>query len=45
MGLLIVTRVTLKPETMFRLIADTSFSWEYFRDANGFPLCPPLAPV
>src|SRR5512137_84187 len=21
---------------MFRLIADTSFSWEYFRDANGF---------
>ena len=26
---------------MFRLIADTSFSWEYFRDANGFTYVSP----
>ncbi|MGE5855327.1 MAG: PAS domain-containing protein, partial [Syntrophaceae bacterium] len=26
---------------MFRLIADTSFSWEYFRDANGFAYVSP----
>ena len=34
-------RVTLILKTMFRLIADTSFSWEYFRDANGFAYVSP----
>ena len=34
-------RVTLKLETMFRLIADTSFSCEYIRDANGFTYVSP----
>ena len=37
----IALRVTLKPKTMFRLIADTSFSWEYFRDADGFAYVSP----
>ncbi len=41
MGAFSTLRVTLKLETMFRLIADTSFSLEYFRDANGFTYVSP----
>jgi len=40
-GFLIATKGTLKLKNMFRQIADTSFSWEYFRDANGFTYVSP----
>jgi PAS domain S-box-containing protein len=37
----IAFRVTLILMTMFKLIADTSFSWEYFRDADRFAYVSP----